>query len=396
MRKLLSSPVQMALSETENTLYQNILKHAAELSLNLMAVKVENRPDNFLAWCEELYSLCQHKLNYDLLDPHQFVPLKKMQDLLIKGISVNRIKLLRITPWPIYFDYIEQQKSLHVLDERLRLLAYLKDLAATPLNELSRLDLLTVAGKHTADHDPAIYDFDLEWFGATKGAKLFQQLLQDQTADFAQALAHIPLEGEVTKSQYRQFVEAYEAIFSGYTLEKSGGEKASLFPATRLLAARRPDVFVVLNSAKLDIYCQGLAITKFNQFDFNGYWEDLVETLKAAAWWRSSFPENEQEQVIWQNRAILTDVFLFASDDLAEHSNLAKLKDRIANAANRKPSSSTARRRTKESAETIVDKRLEVGDLPEYMKGKREALVAEVKNGKSVDEAIRLFRAIFG
>ena len=48
MKKLLSSPVQMSLSTAENQVYQNALKYFTPLSLNLMAVKVSQRPDNFL------------------------------------------------------------------------------------------------------------------------------------------------------------------------------------------------------------------------------------------------------------------------------------------------------------------------------------------------------------
>ncbi len=51
MRKLLSSPVKMPLSESENFIYQNVLKYVPELSLNLMAIKVTERPEDFLSWC---------------------------------------------------------------------------------------------------------------------------------------------------------------------------------------------------------------------------------------------------------------------------------------------------------------------------------------------------------
>jgi len=53
MRRLLGAPVKMALSDLDNALYQQILKQATEISLNLMAIKVENRPEDFLSWCNE-------------------------------------------------------------------------------------------------------------------------------------------------------------------------------------------------------------------------------------------------------------------------------------------------------------------------------------------------------
>lgn len=387
----------MALSDAENTLYQNILKPASELSLNLMAVKVDERPETFLLWCKELYRLCRDGINFDLLEPEQLVPLKKMQDLLIKGISYSQVKMLRIAPWPVFYDFVMEQREQQVLDERLSLLDFVATLLDKPLAEMNELDLFTYVGKHTPFHDPSIYQFDVEWFGGTKGAKVFQQLLVDNPNLFDQALSHIPLEGEVKKQDYDKFVAAYQAIFHSYTELKPAGEKAPVVPATRLLAMRRPDQFVVLTAAKIDIYCQGLSVAKFNNYDFDGYWQDLIETIRTTSWWRQSMPEDESEQHIWKYRVALMDVFLFASDNLAEQSNFSKLKTKIANQQHSKSTSrATARRRTKESAEMLVDRRLAEDDIPEYLLGKRDSLVNEVKNGKSVDEAISLFRAIFG
>jgi len=67
MRKLLSSPGKMSLNDAENSSYQNTLKHVTELSLNLIAVKVENRPDDFLGWCTELIDVCRNRINISLL-----------------------------------------------------------------------------------------------------------------------------------------------------------------------------------------------------------------------------------------------------------------------------------------------------------------------------------------
>ena len=97
MRKLLSAPVKMGLSENENNIYQQALKHAAEISLNLMAVKVENRPEDFTNWCYELHHLCRDKLNYDLLEAEQLPTVKKLQQTLEKGVSSSQLKMLRLS-----------------------------------------------------------------------------------------------------------------------------------------------------------------------------------------------------------------------------------------------------------------------------------------------------------
>jgi len=432
MKKLLSLPVNMSLSEAENQIYQNFLKYVPPLSLNLMAVKVKNRPDDFLGWCGELIRLCREDINFDLMEDEQFAPLKKLQGVLETGFTISQFKMARIAPWPIFLGFVEQQTALHALDERLRLLDYVETLREKPLAELLPEDRLAFAGKHTSSHDYSVYNFDTEWFANTKGAKVFHILLEQSPEKFDAALAHIPLTGDVTYDQYQQFVSAYKAIFEEYVPEKSQNNTPPLAAATRLLAMRRPDQFIALNNNKIDIICQGLSIAKFKNTDFSSYWHDAIGTLRTFAWWNQAEPERvgnsvevesdvgsvdaetkvaesteetssqpadsqvNLEHTLWKNRAVLIDLFLFADVDLAANSNYIRARDK---AHNKTPSASRTaapKKRGKESAEMLVDKALAAEDLPEYIQGKRDTLINQVKNGKSVEQAIGLIRAIFG
>jgi len=464
MRKLLSSPVKMPLSEIENQIYQNSLKYITELSLNLMAVKVNDRPTDFVSWCIELSRLCRQDLNMDLLEEAQLPALKKLQIILENGCSVAQFKMARIAPWPIYLGFIEQQVTAHALIERFKLLDHITALREQPLTELIEEDLLAFVGKHTNKHDPAVFDFDVEWFASTKSAKGFHQLLQSNTADFDTALAFIPLTGDVTFAHYQQFVTAYQKIFTQCTTNKPQGEKAPLAAATRLLAMRRPDQFIALTNAKIDIFCQGLSIVKFDNFDFFSYWQEMILTLRSFVWWRQEEPEQTSEPLlveekiikesiiegsvaeesnnednigkestvgenadeesvieqniveniivekpllpddfelkVWQNRAILVDLFLFADENTALNSNFIKMRNKARDnklkPSQRSGTSSVGRVRTKESAEMLVDRALAADGIPEYVIGKRDTIIKEVKNGKSVDHVIGLMRAIFG
>lgn len=401
MRKLLSSPAKMTLSDAENFVYQTSLKFATELSLNLMAIKVTTRPEDFLGWCNELLHLSTKQLNTDLLEPEQFKPLQKLQEILVTGINISQLKMARIAPWPIFVSFIEQQAEIHALDERLRLLTYIEAIRSKPIAEMVEEERLALSGKHTNQLDGSIYSFDVEWFCATKGAKVFQTLLKAQANDFDLALSHIPLKGDVTPTQYQRFVEEYKRIFTHYTVEKTLGEKAPLAPATRLLAMRRPDQFIALNTAKIDVLCQGLSIAKFNNFDFDAYWQDMIGTLRTCAWWHQQEPEEESELKIWQARAILIDLFLHADDTLALSSNYIRLRDKKSEKIlNKKNNQHTAKnitkKRTKASAEMLVDAALAAEGIPEYIMNKRDSIINKVKEGKGVDETIALMRAIFG
>jgi hypothetical protein len=395
MRKLLSSPVKMPLSESENFIYQNILKYVPELSLNLMAIKVTERPEDFLGWCHELLILSRDHLNMDLLEPAQLAPLKKLHETLKSSISRAQIKMTRIAPWPIYCQFIQQQNTHHALEERLQLLNYIDDIKTQPLSEMIEEDRLAFAGKHSSKHDVSIYNFDVEWFASTKSAKIFHQLFAEQPQAFDHALSHIPLNGDVTPEEYNKFVSAYKLIFSSYTAEKPSGEKAPLAPATRLLAMRRPDQFIALTASKIDIFCQGFSIAKFNNFDFSSYWQDMICTIRTCSWWHQAAPENADELILWKNRVVLLDVFLLAEKDCAEKSNFIRLRDKPL-MKNSSKSPTVARKRTKESAEALIDRALEDEDLPDYLLSKRDTLIHQVKEGKSVEQAISLMRAIFG
>ena len=86
--------------------------------------------------------------------------------------------------------------------------------------------------------------------------------------------------------------------------------------------------------------------------------------------------------------------WIFADVDLAANSNYVRAKDKANNASTK--SKAAPKRRGKETAEMLVDKALVAEDLPEYMQGKRDTLINQVKAGKSVEQAIGLMRAIFG
>lgn len=395
MRKLLSSPVKMALSDAESAIYQNALKHITEITLNLMAVKVENRPEDFLSWCTELVDVCRNRINMDLLEPEQLPTLKKLEQVLVLGASVSQFKMARIAPWPIFVGFIEQQAELHALEERLALLDYIEVIKNKPLAEMVELERLAFVGKHTNQHCHTLYNFDVEWFASTKGAKAFQTLIAEQPERFDEALAYIPESGDVTPKEYQEFVRAYKKIFTDYKVDKPSGEKAPLAPATRLLAMKRPDQFIALTNAKIDVLCQGLSIAKFNGFDFDNYWQDMIGTLRTFAWWHQSEPESEAELKIWKARAILVDLFMFADEDFAFGSNYLRIRDKKSNTA--ETSYKSGRRvRTKLTPEELVEQALENEELPSYLQDHRETLIKQVKKGKSPEQAIELLRAIFG
>ncbi|MCK8135820.1 hypothetical protein [Pseudoalteromonas sp. 2CM28B] len=387
MKKLLISPSKMALGEQESQIYQNILKQAAELSLNLMAVKVENHPEDFLGWCYELLSASKDRINYDLLEPQQLPVLKKLHDQLTSAISFLQLKTLRVAPWPVISMFVEQHKELIALDEQLRLTTYLHSIREQALKDMIPEDLLAFSGKHTATLDPSTYNFDVEWFASTKSAKGFHQMLADLPGAFDDALANIPLEGDVSEADYQQFVVAYLLAFNG------SDEKPTLAPATRLLAMRRPDVFTPISNSRLDALCAALGITKLNNRDFERYWQDIVQSIHAMSWFKMANGSNELEEQLVSIKALLPCFFYYADASTADNSNYIKLLNKPKRSTT---SAGKAQRRGKESAEILVDRALAADDIPEHIRSKRDSIISEVQKGRGVNETISLMRTIFG
>jgi len=377
----------MALGEQESQIYQNILKQSSELSLNLMAVKVENHPEDFLGWCYELLNASRDRINYDLLETQQLPLLKKLHDQLITAISFLQLKTLRVAPWPVVSMFVEQHKELVALDEQLRLTAYIAGLREKPLKEMIPEDLLAFSGKHMASLDPSTYNFDVEWFASTKSAKGFHQMLADLPGAFDDALSNIPLEGDVAIGDYQQFVVAYLSAFNG------SDEKPTLAPATRLLAMRRPDVFTPISNSRLDALCSALGITKLNNRDFERYWQDVVQSIHAMSWFKMANAGNELETQLVDIKALIPCFFYYADTNTADNSNYIKLLNKPTRSTS---SSSKAPRRGKESAEILVDRALAADDVPEHIRAKRDSIISEVQKGRGVNETITLMRAIFG
>jgi hypothetical protein len=390
MKKLLTSPSKMALPEIESGIYQNILKQATDISLNLMAVKVTNHPEDFLGWCFELLDVAKRRINFDLLDAAQLPTVKKLQDLLTSAISYLQLKSLRVAPWPILIAFIEGNKEALALDEQLRLLAHLDTLRDGKLAEMIVEDRLAFAGKHNPSHDPSTYSFDCEWFASTRTAKGLQQILADVPHSLDTALAHIPLQGDVTQAHYQAFVIDYLQAFNGID------DTPTLAPATRLLAMRRPDVFTPFNASKSDTLCLALGVARLNNRDFARYWDDVVLSVHALPWFKQCLPSNEFETLLTRYKALLPCWFYYVDEDTPTQSNYYKAINKPTRSTTSKSSATRQVKRGKDSATVLVDRALENPDLPAYLKTKRDSIIAEVEKGRSVDETIKLLRAIFG
>ena len=146
---------------------------------------------------------------------------------------------------------------------------------------------------------------DWLWFGSMKGAGRFKNLVRESPTGISQALDCIPLTGAVTDDAYEEFCRKFCQAFPVIAGQRKG---AGVAVASRLLAMKRPDVFVCYDSknrVRLKAML-GLAGNLAPQ-DFDRYWQEIVLGIQATEWWRTRQPSDPVERSIWDDRAALLD-----------------------------------------------------------------------------------------
>ena len=141
-----------------------------------------------------------------------------------------------------------------------------------------------------------------KWFGSMTGAGAFYSLINNGHEAFSLALDEIPLVGEVRKEHYDRYIAEYK---KAYPKGRDG-----LGTATRLLAMKRPDVFLCVDSKNLDRLAKDVGMVKAG-LDYDRYWEEVVLRLMESPWWQSAEPTNATEKAVWNARAAMLDAIFY-------------------------------------------------------------------------------------
>jgi len=200
--------------------------------------------------------------------------------------------------WPEYLDRVRQDK-VHGTAQRLRLLSQIREafvryssFSAMP-TEIRR----AVAGLSNS----AIPNSG--WFGSMGGAGQFQRVVNGNSSHLSDALALIPMDGPVDRAQYDHFIARYTDAFNE--------GRHGLGTATRLLAMKRPDLFVCVDSKNKSELCAELGLVQ-RGLDYSRYWDDVVERIRDAPWWRSQRPRDKEATEVWDARAAFLDAIFFS------------------------------------------------------------------------------------
>jgi hypothetical protein len=147
--------------------------------------------------------------------------------------------------------------------------------------------------------DPAI---GWGWFGSMKGAGEFKKQINRNSVNLSRALDQIPLDGPVRKAHYMAYIHHY---LLAYPNGRDGQATA-----TRLLAMKRPDVFVCIDSKNRAALVKSLKITLRNK-DYENYWDAVIERVRESNWWNAPRPTSGQAAQVWDNRAAFLDSIFY-------------------------------------------------------------------------------------
>ncbi|ESQ87636.1 hypothetical protein ABAC460_18345 [Asticcacaulis sp. AC460] len=146
-----------------------------------------------------------------------------------------------------------------------------------------------------------LHDIDWGWFGSMGGSGTFQKLINSRNRNLAKAVDSIPLSGEVCRNDFDTFAKHFGAAFKG------GNGATGVSTATRLLAMKRPDVFMCVDGKNKKRLKKALG----SSVTLENYWDTVVETVRTAPWYTFDCPTEKTEQKIWKGRVALLDAIFY-------------------------------------------------------------------------------------
>lgn len=140
------------------------------------------------------------------------------------------------------------------------------------------------------------------YFGSMRGDGYFHNAVRETPAGISAALDCIPLEGPVARQHYERFVELFAPAVAG--------ERQRPGVASRLLAMKRPDLFVCISKRNRTALARDFSITA-SRIDFDLYWSAVAERIRDARWWSQPRPNSGRERDIWHGRAAMLDAVFY-------------------------------------------------------------------------------------
>ena len=117
---------------------------------------------------------------------------------------------------------------------------------------------------------------------------MFKKAINENNIHISNALDTIPLEGKITKNNYDEFVLEFKKALPQF--------KNPIGTFSRLLAMKRPDYFVCVDSKNMILLCKEFGLKK-SEISYETYWDDIILRIQDSIWYNSSKPHKGSKNI---------------------------------------------------------------------------------------------------
>lgn len=148
---------------------------------------------------------------------------------------------------------------------------------------------------------PGHEDIDWRLFGSTKPCRNFKPAVNEENIYLAKAIDSIPLEGEIKEHHVKNYIKLFRKAIPM-------NRKNPLTSATRLLAIKRPDVFVCVDERNKRGICKEYNIP-LSHMTLDNYWPLLIRRIQSDEWF-----EGEKKSKYYKYRVALLDCLHYENE----------------------------------------------------------------------------------
>lgn len=200
--------------------------------------------------------------------------------------------------WEEFLNTVQNDTN-HSFDIRCRILNQIRD----SFNRTPRFYDMDKAHRKLVAGLPTDLDTDWGYFGSMVGAGYFHQAINKNNPYLSEALAQIPPVEPVSRERYIAYIIKYRKAFP------RGGDGVAT--ASRLLAMKRPDFFLCLDSRNMNNLCADFGIDKIGFKEYHRYWDEVMCRIMDSVWWNATEPDRNPGRQIWRARAAMLDAIFY-------------------------------------------------------------------------------------
>ena len=144
------------------------------------------------------------------------------------------------------------------------------------------------------------HNVDIGCFGSTDPRGYFKETVIKNPEIITAALSKIPNKGEVTKSDYQNFIKEFKKV----------SKQNELACASRMLCLWRPDYFINYNGKNNNAMCKELQVKK-TKVNYETYWDLIVQPFINSEWSNQNKSMPKSELQIYNYRVALLDCIYY-------------------------------------------------------------------------------------